>query len=250
MTIDDICSNVLLRLGDPRAQNPNYAQVLNTVCTNIRTIKRHQRNTSNVWNYNDVIVEVTPDEAAYQIVQADFGTPLSVITWAPEMPSWVARPVYIYEPQNLEYAWDYPQNAAWGFIPYDGSNCTAVRCSFHWQGSQAFITFLPTPTLQASYKIRYLQSANGVNTLALTASPITNEDVDLCAVRSALGLLALTQWESGSTKDGRAYNAERRKDLSDTLQGEEKELSRQFEAAQLTPHGPRLYNRWRGSIVG
>jgi hypothetical protein len=101
----------------------------------------------------------------------------------------------------------------------------------------------------ASYKIRYLQSANGVNSAALTSSPLTNEDADLCEVRSALGLLALTEWSDSSAKDGRDYNAERRRDLSATLQGEEAELRRQFEASQLITTGPRVYERWN-NITG
>ena len=130
------------------------------------------------------------------------------------------------------------------FIPYDGSQCTAQRCAFYWRDNQAYVDFLPMPMLSCEYKVRYLQSANGINSAALTSSPITNEDADLCEVRSALGLLALTEWNDPSTKDGRTYNAERRKDLAATLQGEEAELRRQFEAAQLITTGPRIYNRY------
>jgi len=249
-TLDEMVNNVFLRLGDPRSNRPGYFQVLNTVCTNVRTIKRHQHNTSNLWNYSDTIIQVVTSQPTYQITAADFGTPLSVITWAPNVPTWISRPVYIYEPQNLDYAWGLPQNAAAWFLPYDGSNCTAQRCSFQWQGNVASVTFLPTPMTPCQYKIRYLQSANGVNTAALTSSPLTNEDADLAETRSALGLLPLTEWNDPSTKDGRAYNAERRKDLATTLQGEEAELRRQFEAAQLTPNGPRIYNRWSETVVG
>lgn len=247
-TVDEMVSNVFLRLGDPRSNRPGYFQALNTVCTNIRTIKRHQHNTSNVWNYNDLILGVAPNVLTYTVNAADFGTPLSVITWAPNLITWVARAIPIYEPQNIDYAWGLPQNAAWGFLPYDGSNCTAQRCSFYWRDNQAYVDIFPLPTLACQYKIRYLQSANGVNTASLNSSPLTNEDADLCEVRSALGLLATTEWQAPDSKDGRSYNAERRKDLAATLQGEEAELRRQFEAAQLTPQAGRIYNRWNPCV--
>lgn len=249
-TLIELCDNVFLRLGDPRSNRPSYAQALNTVCTNVRTIKRHQRNTSNPWNYSDTVITVQPNLATYTIGAADFGTPLAVLTWDPANPSWVARAIPFYQPQNIDtFNWGLPQNtAAWGFIPYDGSNCTAQRCAFYWRANQAYVDFLPLPMLAASYKVRYLQSANGVNTDALTSTPLSNEDSDLCEVRSALGLLALTEWNDPSTKDGRAYNAERRRDLAQTLQGEEAELRRQFEAAQLITTGPRLYNRWDPTV--
>lgn len=248
-TLIELVDNTFLRLGDPRANRPGYAQALNTVCTNVRTIKRHQRNTSNPWNYNDTIIQVQPNLSTYTINATDFGTPLAVLTWDPTNPAWIARAIPFFQIQNIDtFNWALPQNAAAYYVPYDGSQCTAQRCAFYWRDNQAYIDFLPLPNWQASYKIRYLQSANGVNTDALTSSPLTNEDADLCEVRSALGLLALTEWNYPSTKDGRTYNAERRKDLAATLQGEEAELRRQFEAAQLITTGPRLYPRWDPTV--
>lgn len=248
--IYQLCSNVRLRLGDPRAQRPNDMQLLNQVSTEIRTLKRHQRNTSNVWNFNDTVVTVTPTIATYLINEADFGTPLAVVTYAPQLTTWIPRLIPIYQPQNMAYAYGQPPNLAgyWNLWGYDGSNCTAERCSFYWRDNQAHMEFLPTPQHQAQYQIRFIQSANQVNNLALTASPITNEDADIAEVRAALNLLAITEWMAPDTKDNRAYNAERRKDLFMTLTTTERELRRQFEAAQLQVEGDRLTSRYNPCV--
>lgn len=249
-SILEMCDNVLVRLGDPRANRPNVAQVLNQVCTQVRTVLRHQRNTSNPWNLNDTVITVVPNEATYQITVANFGTALAVLSYDPTNPAWIPRLIPFFEPQNMEYDWGVAQNMAGAFIPYDGSNCTAQRCAFYRRNNIPYIEFNPLPLLTAQYKIRFLVSANGVGDMALAQSPVQNEDCDLVEVRSSLALLAITEWESPESKDGRSINAERRRDLSQTLQGEEAELRRQFEAASLITTGPRIKNRWSGSVVG
>lgn len=247
-TIEDMMANVVLRLGDPRTNRPGLAQVLNQVCTQTRTVLRHYRNTSNPFNFNDLTVTVVPNQATYQINAADFGTPLAVLSYDPTNPSWIARLIPFYQPQNMPYDWGLPQSAAYGFTPYDGSNCTAMRCAFYWRDGNAYIEFQPTPALTANYRVRHLQNAAGVGTDALTSSPLQPEDCDLVEVRAALALLAITEWNAPD-KEGRAYNAERRRDLAQTLAAEEAELRRQFEAAALVTTGPRMHNRW-DNIVG
>lgn len=243
-----MCSNVLLRLGDPRANRPGLAQVLNQVCTQTRIVLRHYRNTSNPFNFNDLTVSVVGNQGTYQINATDFGTPLAVLSYDPTNPSWIARLIPFYQPQNMPYDWGQPQSAAFGFTPYDGSNCTAQRCAFYWRDNTPFIEFQPVPNGQANYRVRYLQNANGVGDMALAQSPLQNEDCDLVECRAALALLAITEWNAPD-KEGRAYNAERRRDLAQTLGGEEQELRRQFEAGALITTGPRMTDRW-SNIVG
>ncbi len=242
--------NVALRLGSPRSNRPGYYQLLNQICTQTRTILRHYRNTSNPWNFNDLTVSVIGNQGTYQINATDFGTPLAVLTYDPGNPSWIARLIPFYQPQNMPFDWGFPQNAAtsWGFVPYDGSNCTAQRCAFYWRDNTAFIEFQPIPQGQAQYRVRYLQSvANMVGDMALAQSPLQNEDCDLVEVRAALALLAITEWNAPD-KEGRAYNAERRRDLAQTLAAEEAELRRQFEIAALITTGPRMTNRWDPTV--
>lgn len=248
-TLDQLVENTLLRLGDPRAQRPNRLQVLNQVLTQTRTVLKHRRNTGNTWNYNDTIVEVTPGESTYTINVSDFGTPLAVVTYAPEIPTWIPRLVPFYQPQNMPLDWGWPnQIAAAAFIPFDGSNCTAQRVAFYWRDNLAYIEFLPVPQLQASYQIKFLQNNSSTYTDALASSPEWSEDADLIEVRSAIALLALTEWYSSNDKDGRALNAERRRDLAVSLSAEERELTRQFEAAALNYSGPSLQRRWNPCV--
>lgn len=249
-SIDQMVDNTLLRLGDPRSQKPNRLQTLNQVLTQTRTILRHRHNTGNTWNYNDTIVEVTPGESTYTINVADFGTPLAVVTYAPELPTWIPRLIQFYQPQNMPLDWGWPnQIAASFFLPLDGSNCTAQRCAFYWRSNQAYIEFQPVPLLQAAYQIKYLQNSNSTYTDSLASSPEWAEDSDLIEVRAAIALLPLTEWDSPNSKDGRSHNAERRRDLAISLSAEERELTRQFESAALNYSGPALTRRWN-PVVG
>lgn len=247
-TILELVDNVKVRLGDPRANRPNDYQVLHQVCTQVRTVLRHYRNTSNPWSFNDTVITVVPNETTYQITVANFGTPLAVLSYDPTNPSWIPRLIPFVQPQNMNYDWGVAQNMASAFLPYDGSNCTAQRCAFYWKNNVPYIEFTPLPLSACEYKIRFLVSANGVSDMSLAQSPVQDEDCDLVEVRSALALLAVTEWDDTSTNQGRVLNAERRRDLSQTLQGEEQELRSQFETASLITTGPRIYDRWNPTV--
>lgn len=218
--------------------------LLNQVCFHIRSLKRHRRATGNPWDFNDLVVDVTPDEATYLIPQADFGQPLAVITHAPELSTWIPRMVRIYEPQNLALNIPPLPNrwASYAYLPYDGSNCTAQRCAFYWRDNQPYIEFWPTPVLSASYKVRYLRSANGVNSAGLTTSPVSNEDADLVEIRSAISLLPYTEWEADEG-EGIAANERKRKNAATTLANDERMARELFEAAIRQPTGPRISRR-------
>lgn len=187
---------------------------------------------------------MVPSVDVYQITVANFGTPLAVLSYDPTNPTWIARLIPFYTPQNMPFDWGQMQNAAWNYTPGDGSNCTAQRCAFYWKQNIPYVEFLPIPQAVAQYKIRFLLSAAGVENMALAQEPLQSDDCDLVEVRSALALLAITEWQDPTTKDGRSYNAERRRDLSQTLQGEEAELRRQFEIGALITTGPHMQTRW------
>jgi hypothetical protein len=244
--INQIIDNVLVRLGDPRSQTPSELQVLHQVCTQIRILLRAKQNVGNQWNFAETFIDITPNEDTYQITEANFGTPL-VVTTVPTNPNQVARIIPFYCPQNLDFSWGYPKNAGLfaASVWLDGSNCTAQRCAFFWQGSNAFIRLNPIPMLSpASYKIGYLFNANGVSTDALTTSPLQDQDVDLTEVRAAHSLLGLTEWSANDTAEGRAINSEKRKDLFVTLANDERLLKEQFDAANRITTGPVITTRF------
>lgn len=249
--ITDMMNSVRLRLGDPRASRPGDFQLLNQVCSQTRTLLRHKRATGNPWNFNDLVVSVIPNQITYQITEADFGTPLAVLSYDPTNPVWIPRLIPFFTPQNMPFDWALQQNSAFAFLPADGSQCTALRCAFYWRDNQAFVEFQPLPQLACQYKVRYLQNVAGqVGGMAVTQEPLPNEDCDLVEVRSALALLPTSEWWSSDDREGRTINTERRRDLAVSLSAEERELTRQFEAAQLITTGPRTTTRWQGSIVG
>lgn len=244
-TLYDMVDNTRVKLGYPRQNAPDDGAVLDKVCFHTRSTKRFRRATGNPWDFNDLIVQVIPNTDTYAITASDFAQPLAVITHDPSNPVWVPRLVRIFEPQNLVYNIPEIPNsyAAWAYLPWDASNCTAQRAAFYWRDNTPYVQFWPTPQLNAQYKVRYLQNSSGVDTAALASEPAHQEDVDLIEIRSALSLLAIAEWWDGATKEGRVANAERRRDLMTTLKADEAEAFALFEALVRTSTGPRLYRR-------
>ncbi len=236
--------NTRLRLGEPRASRPSDALLLQQVCSHTRTLLRHKQNSGNVWSYGDIPIEVSPQESTYLINVPDFGTPLAVMTSNPSNPNHIVRIVPFSSPQNLYYNWGLPNNYGVFFFDYDGSNCSAERCSFSWQNNQAYIEFLPLPQLPAIYTVRYLQNANNVDGMALSQEPVEDADCDLIEIRSAKSLLSNSEWMAADSAEGRAYNSDKRKELLVTLRDDEMLAQRQFDAAQLITTGPRIHNRF------
>lgn len=249
-TFDDMCENVRLRMGDPRAQAPNDQAILNQVCSQVRNLKRFKRVTGNVWDFNDLIVQVQPNIDTYTINQSDFGQALAVITYDPTNPIWIPRMIKIYEPQNLVFDIPaLPQNqAAWSYLPYDNSKCTAQRVAFYWRDNQPYIQFWPLPLLAAQYRVRYIQNAGAVASMPLSQEPLPSEESDLVEIRSSISLLGMAEWKAPDSTDGRAVNAEKRKDLAVTLANDEREAARLFEAIVRQPHGPHTYQRWNPTV--
>lgn len=247
----DICNNVRVRLGDPRAQAPNDLVVLNQACSQTRIIKRHRFVTGNPWDFNDLVIPVQPNIDTYQITQSDFGRAFAVITYDPTNPIWTPRPVRIYEPQNLfTDLLALPQSwAANAFIPWDGSWTTAQRIAFFWRDNVPYAQFWPVPLVQAGYLVRYEQNAEGTTTAALTSTPLPAEDADLVELRSAIAVLPISEWWDSSTKENRQANAEKRKDLAMTLANDERMAAQLFNIAVRQPSGPRTYPRW-SSVTG
>lgn len=240
--ISQMMDNVLVRLGDPRAQTPNEMQLLHQTCSHIRTLLRSKQNVSMPWNFAETFVEITPGEDTYQITEANFGTPL-VVTTVPLNDAQIVRIIPFTCPQNLNYSWGYSQAAAaWiSAVWIDGSNCNAARCTIFWQNNQAFIRFLPTPVLSpATYKIQFLESASSVGVESLNSSPLVDQDCDLVEIRAAKSLLSMTEWEGADTK----RNAEKRKDLFVTLADDERLAYEQFLIADRIYTGPKITNRW------
>jgi hypothetical protein len=242
--IQQLMDGAVVRLGDPRAQTPSAEQLLHQTCSQIRTLLRAKQNVSNIWNFNETFVEVTPGEDTYQLTPNDFGTPL-VVTTVPENANQIVRIIPFYCPQNLDYSWGWAQSAAAYWPSPDGSNCNAVRCAIFWQNNLPYIRFNPIPQLTpASYKVQYLQNANNVGVASLNAMPLPDADCDVVEIRTATSLLALAEWSSPLTKDGVAANAEKRRNLGVTLANDERMAYEQFLIGNRITTGPHIRNRW------
>ena len=240
--------NVRTRLGDGlRAQAPGDAQLLQQVCSQTRTLLRAKRNVGNPWDFADTSIVVTPQVSTYSIGVPDFGIPLAVITVNDfANANFVVRRIPFYTSQDLPYDWGLPENA--GFWPAFGSpydtNHTALRCAITWRANIPTIEFQPIPVYAGTYLIRYLQSASGVDQMAVTQEPVPAEDCDLIEIRSAQSLLALAEWYDPMAQGGRAANAEKRKDLFVTLANDQQLAKQQFDLANRITTGPQVHTRY------
>ncbi len=247
-SIYDLMSNVLLRLGDPRSSAPGDAQLLQHVSSQTRTILRSKRNSGNPWNYADTDVITVPNEALCRINALDFGTPLACLTVNDmQNPNFVVRRIPFFLPADIStMEYGLPENAGqWiGYYSPSDPNHAALRCSFTWRSNVPYVEFLPVGYQQATYRIRYLQSASGVDSMALTQEPVTPEDSDIIEIRAAKSLLPLTQWEGNNP----AANATKRKELFVSLSGDEALAFEQFNAANLVTSGPSTHPRWYGAV--
>jgi hypothetical protein len=247
--IYQMCTNTRLRLGEPRPNRTGDALLLQQICSHIRNLLRQKQNTGNVWNFNDVPVDVTANQDTYVINVPDFGTPLAVYTSDPGNQNHITRLIPFFSPQNIFYNYGLPANFGAYLINADGSFNTALRCSFSWRNNQTYIQFLPLPKLACTYIVRYLMNADGVHDMALTQEPVEDADSDLVEIRSAKSLLSNSEWMAADTGDGRAYNSDKRKELLITLRDDELLAQRQFDAAQLLTTGPRIHTRMDFSTV-
>lgn len=246
--IDELMNNVVLRLGSPRAQTPSVFNLLQQVCSQTRTLLRSKRNVGVAWNYADTTVTTQPQETTYQLNVNDFGTPLAVLTVNDFSSSnFIVRRIPIYSPADTYFDYNLPENAgAWAnsLSAYD-PNHVAMRCTFTWRNNVPYIKLIPAGNQQATYSIRYLQSAGGISSAALTSIPLQAEDCDLVEIRAAKSLLPIAQWDG---LDEQA-NDRKRKNLMVTLRDDEALAKEQFDIAQRITQAPKTSVRWT-SVVG
>lgn len=249
-TFYQMMDNVLVRLGDPRAQTPGDAQLLQQVSSQTRTVLRSKRNSGNPWSYAETQVVTQPDEGLYQIQANNFGTPIAVLTFNDyQDTNFVVRRIPFF--MSADFAtreYSLPQNAgAWGaYYSWNDPNHQAERCCITWRSNVPYIEFLPTGTMDATYTIKFLESADGVVDMALASSPVRAEDADLIEIRAAKSLLPLTMWEGMDDKANQA----KRINLAQSLMADESLAFEQFNAANMVTSGPSTRPRWHGSIVG
>lgn len=244
-SIYEMMQAVRLRLGESRVNGPGEALLLQQVCSHTRTLLRAKQNVGNPWNFADTLVDVEQGEDTYLLNVPSFGTPLAVLTRDDANPQHVVRMIPFFSPQNLYYNYALPNNIGAYYVNYyDGSTHSALRCSFFWKANQPYIQFNPIPYAAAQYQIRFLTSANGVDDMALTQDPVQAEDCDLIEIRAAKSLLSNTEWMAPDSPDGRAYNADKRKELIVTLRDDEALAKEQFDAANFTVAGPRIHTRF------
>lgn len=240
-TVQEMMSNVRLRLGDPLPEKPGARHILKAVLDHTQSVYNQLNNVSRGWSVREIPLQVSANQDDYLLAAADFGKPLLVLTSDPSFSSHWERSVPFYEIQNLNLAYDGPRDGAnWmsGFI--DGSNHTAAGLAFYRvEGDAVRVRVRPVPQASATYKITYM-TGDWRTSAALESSPVLREHHQLIEVRASLSVLPVAEWEGCDTKE----NQGQRKNFSDVLRGEEQLYRRDFEAFIRSVGGHRISFRY------
>lgn len=234
-TIQEMMSNIRLRLGDPLPEKPGPRPLLKAVLDHTQGLYNQLNNVSRGWSTKEVPLQVQAGSDDYLIAASDFGKPLLVFTQDSANPSHWERPVSFYEIQNLHLAYQGPKDGANAFASADGSNHTAAGLAFYRvEGNAVRARVRPVPQASAMYRIIYM-TGDWSSNAALDSSPVLTEHHQLIEVRSALAVLPLSEWS-----DDDKANQEKRRNFGDVFRGEERLFRRDFEAYIRSVGGHRV----------
>lgn len=236
-TVQEMMSNIRLRLGDPLPEKPGARHLLKAVLDHTQSVYNQLNNVSRGWSVREVPLQVSAGQDDHLLAAQDFGKPLLVLTSDVSNPGHWERPVPFYEIQNLNLAYDGPRDGAnWmaGFI--DGSAHTANGLAFYRvEGDAVRVRIRPVPQAAATYRITYL-TGDWRTSAALESSPVLREHHQLIEVRAALSVLPIAEW-NGYDSNG---NQEMRKNFTGVLRGEEQLYRRDFESFIRSVGGHRI----------
>lgn len=240
-TVQEMMSNVRLRLGDPLPERPGARHLLKSVLDHTQSLYNQINNVSRGWSVREIPLQVSAGQDDYLLAAADFGKPLMVLTSDPSSPIHWERPVPFFELQNLHMAYNGPRDGAnWLSGFFDGSNHTAQGLAFYRvEGDGVRVRIRPVPQASATYKIAYMVG-DWRDSAALTSSPVLKEHHQLIEVRAGLSVLPIAEWDGCDEKD----NQERRKNFTGVLRGEEQLYRRDFESFIRSAGGHRISFRY------
>lgn len=200
--------------SDCKAQRPNEAQLLHALLIEVQAFNTEASLTGQAWSVGEYLLNVAPGQGDYTVpISTSFGKPLHIVTYYPVNPSTIEREIDIFEVQDLNVDWPYPQNLAQNITNWDGQPNTAMRIAFFYNGPQAIPTFRvrPIPALAAQYKVLYILG-DIASFMQLQTVPILSLFHFLIEIRTAIQLLPYAEWFD---EDDR--NSNRRKEIATAL---------------------------------
>lgn len=216
-TLDKMCTDCRLLLLEPRPQKPPRHLVLMELLHAFQSGFNQLSNTGNPWATEVLNLTTVDGQEDYLLpVSSRFGKPLNVWTSDPNNPSHFERSIDFFEPQDLQFDWNLPNDIANAFTSWDGSNHTALRIAIFRHGFLENGTIKarikPIPRDQSEYKIMY-SIGDWATQANVTDSPILSEHHHLFATRACQALLPGTEWWD-TDKEGEKLNQARRNNLA------------------------------------
>lgn len=229
-TLQNIASNVRIRLGDPLAQRPSLRQTLRYVADAAQMLFNQANSSGKAWAVGECQLNVTSNTTDYVLpVGPEFGKPLSVLTLYQPSQSYIPRYVNFFEINDLYFDWGLPANLASYIYTYDGSPNTAARIAFYKKPNDPsqWVRVLPMPALSAQYLVTF-STGDWVDSVSLDNSPLLSQFSPLIEMNATEALLSLTSWYS--EKADEKLNQDRRKEIIASMarmrQGYEDEFDR------------------------
>lgn len=206
-------TNVRVRTGDPRPQQPSDRTLLLLLSTQIQTFVNRANITGRPWAVDELTLTVVGGNEDYALpVDSHFGKPILVRTVYGANPSHIERDVDFVDLGEFNSDWGLPRNFGGGYS-IDGSPNTASRIAFFRKGGtdQVYARVIPIPQQSAQYQILYQVGVYGEG-VPLDETPLLPEHHALIETWTALAALPHCEWS-----DDRADNSARRRELGMTL---------------------------------
>jgi hypothetical protein len=238
----EMISNVKLRLGDPLPQSPSARHLFRLVLDHCQSVYNHLNNTSQAWATAEIPLAVAPGQGDYLLNAGQWGKALLIYTEDPSNPGHWERTVPFYEVQNINLAYEGPNDGANGFAGFvDGSNHTAFGIAFlrDQNGANVSARVRPIPQAAATYRILY-SIGDWASGAALGSVPVLPEHHHLIEVRAALSALPIAKWWVGGDKDTEKLNQNQRLQYAASLRMDEARYTRDFELYVRSQTGRRV----------
>lgn len=222
-SLQSICQNVRIKLGEPSTQRPSLRQTFLAVSECAQSLYNKATQTGQNWATEEITLQVIPSTQDYLITNLSaYAKPLQILSYYPQN---LNIPVYYVSftmLADLNYDWGLPVNvASWTFT--NGSPNTAVRAAFYYKNNgELWVRILPMPNLSAQYLIT-ASVGEWADSAAITDSPILNQFHEVIEVWAAQSLLPTSSWWEDEKE-----NRERRKEYTVSLKNDQMRVEPDF----------------------
>lgn len=202
MNPGQMLTNIRIRCGTPRPQQPGDRTVLLLLSTSVQNFLTELNLTGRPWAVDETSLVVVVGQEDYVLSVGDsFGKPLQVRSVYPTNPGHIEQDIDFFDLGDLNFDWPFPKNFGAGGS-WDGSPNNMSRIAFFRRTgqNQAYARVIPIPQQSATYQILFQVGEYGTNQ-ALEEALVLPEHHSLIELRTALALLPHCRWSDDTNAD-------------------------------------------------